>query len=235
MKKLFLCLVAIYISNVCFSQVKKRSTDVSLYTGVGYKFVFLTNPQARNAYPFFQLSRGDFLKEIDGFFGLMIDDKYAVELAPAYLFTNALSSDGFFFTDNNGRRFYLPQQTRLFALPINLRFKYFPFAKNYKSSWSKFYFGAGGGAMYTNEEITNQIYTDETRISYLGARTSENNFWTSNFEFLLGINSFSKIGYGFELSYRYVPLNQSKTNPLITSLVGNFSSINFAAKIIYTF
>lgn len=235
MRKLFLVLVVILLASPCFSQIKKRATTVSLYTGIGYKFVFLTNPQARNAYPLFQLSNGDFLKELDGFLGVTINENYAVEFSPAYLFTNSVNSDGFYFSDNNGRRFYKPQQTRLFALPLNLRFKYFPFAQNYKSTLSKLYFGLGGGAMYANEEITNEVFTDDTRVTYLGAKNSQNNFWTSNFELLLGLNSFSKIGYGFELSYRFVPLNQPSTLPLITSLASNFNSINLAAKIVYTF
>jgi len=233
-KLLFILLLLVFCSNA-FSQIKKRSTNVSVYTGIGYKFVFLTNSAARDAYPFFQLSNGDFLKELDGFFGVTINEKYAVEFSPAYLFTNSLSSDGFYFQDNIGLRFYLPQQTRLFALPLNFRFKYFPFVKNFSSALNKVYIGAGAGAMYINEEITNQIYTDNSRLNYLGAKTYENKFWTSNYEILLGINSFSKIGYGFELSYRFVPLNQPHTIPLITSLAGNFNSANFVANIVFTF
>ncbi len=233
-KLLFIFLLLVICSNV-YSQVKKRSTSVSVYTGIGYKFVFLTDPAARDAYPFFQLSKGDFLKELDGFFGVTINEKYAVEFSPAYLFTNSVNSEGFYFQDNIGLRFYLPQQTRLFALPLNFRFKYFPFVKNYSSALNKVYIGAGGGAMYINEEITNNIYDDETRLVPRGAQTYKNNFWTSNYEILLGINSFSKIGYGFELSYRFVPLNQPNTLPLITSLAGNFNSANFVANIVFTF
>ncbi|MEO6693879.1 MAG: hypothetical protein ABIY50_06040, partial [Ignavibacteria bacterium] len=208
MKKIFFAIIIMAFCINASAQIKKRSTDVSVYTGIGYKFVFLTDPQARNAYPFFQLSKGDFLKELDGFFGVSFNDRYAVEFSPAYLFTNSVSSDGFYFQDNSGRRFYQPQQTRLFALPLNFRFKYFPFAEKFSSTLSKVYFGAGAGAIYINEEMTNQIYSDETRLVNLGAKTYENNFWTSNYELLLGINSFSKIGFGFELSYRFVPLNQ---------------------------
>lgn len=229
-KLLFIFLLLVICSNV-YSQVKKRSTSVSVYTGIGYKFVFLTDPAARDAYPFFQLSKGDFLKELDGFFGVTIDEKYAVEFSPAYLFTNSVSSDGFNFRDT----FFLPQQTRLFALPLNLRFKYFPFVKKYSSALSKVYIGVGAGAIYVNEEITNSLYKDNSRLNYIRAQTYKNNFWTSNYEILLGINSFSKIGYGFELSYRFVPLNQPQTIPLITSLAGNFNSANFVANIVFTF
>lgn len=216
------------------SQIKERSLSTSVYAGMGYKFVFLTNPTARNAYPFFQLSNGDFLKELDGFIGISFDEKVAIEFSPAYLFSNSLSSDGFYFEDSRGNIFYYPVQTSLFALPLNARVKFFPFSSS-KSSMSKVYLGAGGGAMYISEEITSQLYIDILRENYLGVRYYENDFWTYNMEILLGINSFSVIGFGFELSYRFVPLNQPKTIPLITSLSGNLNSANFMANIIFTF
>lgn len=235
MKKILFGILFLMLFNNAFSQVTERSTNLSFYTGIGYKFVFLTDPLARNTYPFFQLSNGDFLKELDGFLGVTIGEKYAIELSPAYLFTNSVSSDGFYFQDTSTLKFYYPQQTRLFALPLNVRFKYYPFAQKTVSALNKVYFGVGAGAMYVNEEITNQIYSNESRINYLGAKTSKNKFWTSNYEILLGISSFSKIGYGFELSYRFVPLNEGATLPLITSLAGNFNSVNFVANIVYTF
>lgn len=231
MMSIFVIVLIILFSSSSYSQIKQRSVSTSVYIGIGYKFVFLTNKDARDAYPFFQLSNGDFLKEIDGVFGVTIDEKYGIEFSPAYLFTNSLSSDGFYFNDS----FFVPAQTRLFALPINIRFKYYPFAENYGSSVSKIYFGVGGGPIYINEEITNQIYDNENRLIYYRARTSETDFWTSNFELMAGIGSFSKIGYGFELSYRVVPLKQSRAKPLVTEIVNNFSSINFSANIIFSF
>ncbi len=223
------------LSSNAFSQVKHRTADETVYMGIGYKFVFLTNQTARDAYPFFQLSNGDFLKEIDGFLGVTINEKYGVEFSPSYLFTNSVSSDGFYYSANSNRRFYVPTETRLFALPLNIKFKYYPFADNYSSSLSKLYFGIGGGGMYISEEILSRIYSDDTQLNYIGAVDAENNFWTSNFEFDIGISSFSKIGYGFELSYRVVPLNQSGAYPLISSLASNLNSVNLSLKIIYSF
>ncbi len=235
MKKILLAVMILFISNIASSQIKTRSTNTTGYMGIGYKFVFLTNPAARNAYPFFQLSKGDFLKEIDGFFGVNLNDRFGIELAPSYLFTNSVSSNGYYYSNSFGKRFYLPLQTRLFAVPLNLKFKFFPFYKNYTSSFSKFYFGAGGGAMYIDEEISAQIYSGEDELNYLGSKTYVNHFWTTNYEFAVGISSFSKIGYGFELSYRFVPLNTELNVPLITSIATNFNSINFTANIIFTF
>ncbi|MDQ3019237.1 MAG: hypothetical protein M3R36_01505 [Bacteroidota bacterium] len=235
MKRIILVVLVLLISNISFSQIKQRSSSITHYLGIGYKFVFLTNQAARDAYPFFQLSNGDFMKEIDGFLGVNINEKYAIELAPSYLFTNSLNSDGYYFNNSSGNRFYAPTQSRLFAVPLSLKFKFFPFAKNYASSISKLYFMAGGGGMYINEEIAAQIYLDESEVTFLGARTFENSFWTGNYEFAVGISSFSKIGYGFELSYRLVPITNQSNIPVITSVAKNFNSINFTANIVFTF
>ncbi len=236
MKKLFLIIIFIgFSASLSFSQIKERNSSSSIYTGFGYKFVFLTNSVARNAYPVFQLSNGDFLKEIDGYLGATFYEKFGVEFSIGYLFTNSVDSDGFYFTDSNGKRFYVPVNTRLFGLPMSLRLKYYPFSKNYSSSLSKFYFGGGGGAIFIDEEITNEIYADDNQFNYLGARTYKDEFWAATFEFYVGIGSFSKIGYGFELGYRFIPLNKSLAKPLITNIASNFNSLNLNANVLFTF
>lgn len=236
MKKiLFIFILTLLVYNNSFSQIKQRTVSTSVYTGIGYKFVFLTNQTARDIYPFFELSNGNFLKEIEGFLGITIDERYSVEFAPSYLFTNSYGNDGFYYVTNANRRFYVPTETRLFALPLNLKIKFFPFAKNYSSSFSKFYIGGGGGAMYIDEEIISNIYSDDTEFTYLGAVYAEDTFWTGNYEFNVGISGFSKIGYGFELSYRIVPLNESLQKPLVTSLATNLNSVNLSLKIIFNF
>ncbi len=236
MKNLFLFLFIICLSCNLSAQIKQRSLSTNIYTGIGYKFVFLTDPDANDAYPFFQLSNGDFLKEIDGFLGATFNESYGVEFAPSYLFTNKNGNEGFYFGTGAGRYFYVPSQTRLAAVPLNLRFKYYPFAKNYSSSLSKVYLGIGAGMMYVSEEITSRVYSDDTEFNYLYARTADNDFWTGNYEFMIGTSSFSKIGFGFELSYRLVPLNNTTdSKPLISFIASNFNSVNLAANIIFSF
>lgn len=236
MKTIILILFIFLFSGISYSQIKQRSLSTNVYGGIGYKFVYLTDPDASDAYPFFQLSNGDFLKEINGFLGVIFNESYCVEFAPSYLFTNKNGNEGFYFGQGTSRYFYVPSQTRLSAVPLNLRFKFYPFAKNYSSSLSKVYLGIGAGMMHVSEEITSKVYTDDTEFNYLYARTADNDFWTGDYEFLLGIGSFSKIGFGFELSYRLVPLNnKSDSKPLISYTASNFNSINFAANIIFSF
>lgn len=235
MKKLISLALLFLFTQYSFAQIKERSSSASVYAGIAYKFVFLTDNTARDAYPFFQLTYGDFMKELDGFIGITFKEQFTVEFSPAYLFTNTVSNNGFYFTENNVRRYYYSQEIRLNALPLNGRIKYHPFAGTGNKTLGKMYLGAGVGAMFIKEEMTNQIFTDESRQEYLGIKAFSNDFWTIDYEILAGIASFSKIGVGFELSYRFVPLNQNKTKPLITSVAGNFNSANLAANIIYTF
>ncbi len=241
-KSFLLMLLSVLFIQICnpedsFSQIKQRSQSTNVYTGIGYKFVFLTDPDANDTYPFFQLSNGDFLKEIDGFLGVTLNETYGIEFSPAYLFTNTYGGgDGFYYDNGVNNRFYVPVQTRLTSVPLNVRFKFYPFAKNYSSTFNKVYFGIGGGMMYVSEEITSDFYADESESLFLGTRTADDSFWTHDFEFLIGVGSYSKIGFGFELSYRLVPLdNAAESNPLISYIASNFNSINLAANIIFSF
>lgn len=237
MKKIIVItfLLLLVIPGITNSQIKQRSKKQNVYVGIGFKVMWLTDPQASDAYPFFQLSGGDFLKEIDGIVGITFDEQYGVEFSPGYLYSNALSNNGYYFDAEIGRRYYVPSQTRLFTVPVNVKFKYYPFAKNYSSSFSKMYFGIGGGGMYISEEITGQVYEVEGQGTprYLSYSDS---FWTGNYEIMVGTGSFSKIGFGFEVSYRFVPLTgDAAYKPLITNLATNFNSINLSANILFSF
>ena len=235
MKKIIFIALICLIPVISSSQIKQRSMSQNVYVGLGFKFIWLTDPQANDAYPFFQLSGGDFLKEVDGYLGITLYEQYGFEFSPGYLYSNALSNNGYYYDSESGRRFYVPTQTRLFAVPVNARFKFYPFAKNYSSSFSKMYFGFGGGAMYINEEIAGQIYLDEGQGVPV-YRSATSSFWTGNYEIMVGTGSFSKIGFGFELSYRFVPLpDEQLYKPLITSLATNFNSVNLAASILFSF
>ncbi|HMQ68494.1 MAG TPA: hypothetical protein PKA90_01520 [Ignavibacteria bacterium] len=235
MKKIIIIVLLLLVPVISRSQIKQRSMKQNVYVGIGFKLIWLTDPQASDAYPFFQLSGGDFLKEIDGIIGITLNEQYGFEFSPGYLYSNALNNDGYYYDSETERRFYVPTQSRFYTIPLNAKFKYYPFAKNYSSSFSKMYFGIGAGPMYINEEITGQIYSDEGQV-FIGNRSASDNFWTGNYEIMIGTGSFSKIGFGFEVSYRFVPLpHDVKSNPLITSLATNFNSINLTGNILFSF
>jgi hypothetical protein len=233
MKKFILLLtIQFLLSSLLYSQT--RTAGPTSFAGLGYSIMIFTDGDVSNTYPTFDFSRGDFLKQINIFYGMKFND-FSIEIAPAFIFTNTQSSDGFYYTETNGsRRFYYPQESRLFAAPINLKAKYYPFTSSV-SAVSNIYFGAGAGMMYIKEEYRNLVYTDESRLVFLGTNNAKNSFWKPNFEAVIGIGSFSKFAYGFEVGYRFVPLDQKRDHPLITSLAGNFNSVNLSANVIFTF
>mgnify|MGYP001206217572 CR=1 FL=1 len=237
-------LIAIFFAGgISEAQIKQRTQNRVFYTGVGYKFVLFTDSEARSAYPFFDITDQAFVKELGGFFGMVLSERVAFELAPSYIFSNEYGSDdseadggGFYFKESGVERYYVPSDAKMFAIPVNARIKYFPFAKDYSSAFNLLYFGAGAGPIYISEEMTQRVYTDEGRLDYLGVGQYADDFWTVNFEAIAGIATVPKFGIGFEMSYRFIPLGSADgTKPLITSIAKNFNSFNIAANVIYKF
>jgi hypothetical protein len=129
----------------------------------------------------------------------------------------------------------LPNNADLFALPINVNIKFYPFTSDLLSPVSNLYIGFGGGAMYISEEFDNQIYSDNTLTSFVGYQKSKNNFWNENLLLMVGFNSPARFGYAVELGYRLVPLKGKKDKPLTTSIASNFNSVNLTFKAIFSF
>lgn len=241
MKLFFLILALTFFVFDLSAQIKKRSDASAYYTGAGYKFIYFTDSEARTAYPFFDLSSQAFAKELSGFFGVILNEQYAVELSPSYIFSNDYGGDddqdmGFYFGSGSDQKYYVPVDASMYALPVNIRGKYFPFGKDYSSPFNQLYFGAGAGPMYISEEMSHKVYEDESRLDYLFPATGGQSFWTYNVEFIAGLAAVSTFGVGFDISYRIVPLSSVKDKkPLVTSIADNFNSFNAAINVIYRF
>ncbi|MBK6537312.1 MAG: hypothetical protein IPG09_05885 [Ignavibacteria bacterium] len=78
MKKIISLVILFIISQNTFAQIKERSSSSSVYAGMAYKFVYLTDNTVEDAYPFFQLNSGDFMKELDGFIGITFNERYTL-------------------------------------------------------------------------------------------------------------------------------------------------------------
>ncbi|MCB0722203.1 MAG: hypothetical protein KDC42_07855 [Ignavibacteriae bacterium] len=217
------------------AQFKDRTSSYS-YLGGGYTLVFFTNGEVTDTYPVFNLNSSSFLSEVNVFYGMRLSPLMAIEISPSFIFTNSTSNDGFYFTNSSGtRNFYYPNEANLFALPININFKLYPFFADPLSPMSNMYLGAGGGMMYFNEEFDNNVYSDSTLTSFLRFEKSKNSFWTQDFSLFVGFGSTAKFGYAFELGYRFVPVDGDGTKPQTTSLVKNFNSVNLSAKVVFSF
>ena len=216
-------------------QIKDRSSSYS-YAGGGYTLVFFTNGDVNDTYPVFNLSQSSFLSEINVFYGMRLSSSVAVEISPSFIFTTSESNDGFYFTNQSGERsFYFPNEAKMFALPLNLNVKFYPFAGNPLLPTSNIYFGGGAGMMYIDEEFDNLLYTDSTLTQFKRFEKTTNSQWTPNFSVFVGFGSSAKFGYAFELGYRFVPLDGDATKPQTTSIANNMNSVNLSAKVMLSF
>lgn len=238
MKKitLFVFAFSMMLANISNAQLKDRTSSYS-YAGAGYSLVFFTDDKVNDTYPVFNLNSSSFLSEVNLFYGMRLSPLLAVEISPSFIFTTSKSNDGFYFTNSSGNReFYFPNEANLFALPINIHFKLYPFFADPISPMSNMYVGAGGGMMYLSEEFDNSVYADSSLSGgFIRFERSKNSFWTQDFNFFVGFGSTAKFGYAFELGYRIVPIDSDNSKPQTTSLAKNFNSVNLSAKILFSF
>lgn len=231
-KWIFIALM--FVSSVSYSQIRTRDAS-QVYAGIGYSFVIFTNSAMTDSYPLFSGS-GDFLKEVNFFGGVRANKNFAIELAPSFLFSNSVNTTGFTYTSILGNTgYYVPNTATFLAVPVSIKAKYFPFTKDVISQVSNIYIGAEAGMTYVKEEINNYIYSNSTMSSFIGARTDKNNFWKPSFGISIGYGSTAKFGYGFEASYRFIPLDGNNTLPLTTSMAKDMNSVNLTAKLIFSF
>lgn len=228
-------LLSILFLNSLQAQIKERSSSAYPYAGIGYSFIIFTDSKVSDIYPFLDFNNNNFLSEINPFFGVRINDKVAVELSPSFIFTTARSNKGFAFTQNNQTLYYLPSETSLFSLPININVKVYPFTADMLSFISNIYVSGGGGPMYIKEKYTNYVYTNSNFTGFFDIETAEHSTWKAHYSMGIGYGSFSRFGYNFEVSYRIVPLSPDKKKPVVTSLANNFNSVNLSAKITFNF
>lgn len=233
-----LALIYNFVSIESFAQVKTRETTQA-YAGVGYSFVIFTNGDMTDSYPLFG-SSGDFLKEINFFGGFRASSNFALELSPSIMFSNAVNNKGFYFPPKQGitkwtERFYVPSTNSFLSLPVNLKIKYYPFTKDMISQMSNLYLGFEAGMTYVKEEVNQYIYMNETMTEFIRSEIYKNSFWKPDFAISVGYGSMAKFGYGFEASYRFIPLDGNSTLPLTTSIAKDMNSINLTAKLIFSF
>lgn len=219
-----------------FAQIKTRESSQA-YVGVGYSFVIFTNSDMTDSYPLFG-SSGDFLKEVNFFGGIRVSRSFALEFSPSVMFSNAINNKGFNYSSPSvagSDSLYVPNTASFLSLPLNLKVKYYPFTKDMISQMSNLYLGFEAGMVYVKEEFNNYVYTDNTMTRFVRSQTDKNSFWKPDFGISIGYGSTAKFGYGFEASYRFIPLDGDKKYPLTTSLAKDMNSVNLTAKLIFSF
>lgn len=236
-KIIFLISILILITQTSFGQITQRSSGYS-YLGIGYSLVGFTDPITSDIYPFLDFKNGNFMTDINFFFGHRPVDEFAFEISPSIIFTSGIDKPGFTYTENGVTKYHIPRDVSLFMLPINVNGKYFPFSKTPSPIISTAYLTFGGGMTYIREEYTNFIYSvnqNNTPGNYERAQIYRESKWVPNFNFGIGIMSTGVFGYGVEVNYRIVLTDPDNATPLAISRANNFNSINITLKGVFIF
>ncbi len=229
-----------------YSQVKTRNT-VNMYFGAGYSFVIFTNNIMNTGYPIIDLNSGDFLSEVNLFFGFSIAKAVTIEIEPSILFTRNnsakeldLTSPLYFPPDTSIYKYDFPSSVSMISFPIAVNVRFFPLYKN-KGFTRLFFIGGGLGAVWIREEY-DHVFTSVPYYNgniYYGnsnyyAYTSSTNQWAPIFRILTGFTgSGGAFGFGGEIRYSFIPL-KSNSDPFKTRIAKNANSVDLALRFYFS-
>ncbi len=236
MKKILLLAVIIGLMiNISFAQTKTGKKS-GMFAGIGYSFMIYTNPDVTDIYPSFDFRTGSFNTEINPYLGYKLSETVSLEFSPSIIYSKSGGSKGFYYqSTSNTNYYYLPSPAYIFAIPLNLKMRLFPFAAKGSIISKGIFFGVSAGAMFIREEYDNQIYTNENMNNLLNLRNVSNVTWAPNTLLSLGYSNDQQFSYGFELGYRFVPLSLKRDYPLATSLASNMNAVVLNIKIGFNF
>ncbi|RPI17072.1 MAG: hypothetical protein EHM58_10580 [Ignavibacteriae bacterium] len=217
-------------------QVKKRKT-ISSYYGAGYSFVIFTAKDMNEGYPVFDTRKGDFLSEINLYFGFSIARALTLEIEPSLLFTNNDRAVTFFVdpaftyagqTSNYVTAYHL---SMLSLIPVvNARF--FPFYTQTTSFARLFFIGGGAGAAWIKEDYDYYL----GQLNYYGSTffTGSTSQWQPVLRVMTGFTgSGGQFGFGGELRYNIIPLSQNN-ELFITRTAPNFNSVDLTLRFYFS-
>ena len=222
------------------AQLKKRSV-VTSYVGAGYSFVIFTASEMNTGYPVFDTRSGDFLSEINLYYGFAIAKALTLEFEPSILFTRNnraiqinLNKPKYVGIDTFYYNF--PSQLSMIAFPLAINARFFPFFAT-KGFGRLFFVGAGGGVIWIREEYDNNYTKTPTPYYYgLGSYyiTESTSQWAPLFRLMTGFTGTGgQFGFGGELRYNLVPLKKSD-EPFITRIAPNFNSVDLSLRFYFS-
>ena len=214
-------------------QLKKRKT-VNSYFGAGYSFIIFTNSEINSIYPLLDTRNGTFLTNISLFFGFAIAQAVALEFEPAILFA---SSSKTIVTNTGVTHGTMPNDTMayssnmgLFAIPLTVNVRFFPFYK-LKNFVRLFFVGGGAGVEWINEDY--DIHYDSNPNLFIGSGfgyggpSESTSQWAPVFRVITGFTGTGgQFGFGGELRYNIIPLKEEKGSPFRTRVASNFNSVD---------
>lgn len=233
------------LKDAAYTQLKKRKT-VNAYFGAGYSFVIFTNNIMNTGYPILDFNSGDFLSEVNLFFGFSIAKAVTLEFEPSILFTRNnrakqldLTTPIHFTNDTGTYRYDFPSTVSMLSFPLAINVRFFPMFKN--TGFARLFFiGGGVGAMWVREEYDHFFTTQPSiynngysynGITVLGASTSQ---WAPIFRIMTGFTgSGGAFGFGGEIRYNIVPL-KSNDEPFRTRIANNANSVDLGLRFYFS-
>jgi hypothetical protein len=215
-------------------QLKKRKI-VSSYFGAGYAFIVYTASDMNKAYPVLDFSSGDFLSEINLFYGFAVAQAVTFELEPSILFTrNNRVVDRPLNELVNGNAWVHSSSMSMLAFPLAVNVRFFPLYK-LNTFGRLFFVGGGAGAVWVREEYEN-FYNNSSAGFYYGDyfRTESTSQWAPLFRIMTGFTGTGgAFGFGGELRYNFVPLKQTN-EPFATRYAPNYNSVDLSLRFYFS-
>ncbi len=215
-------------------QLKNRKT-VTSYFGAGYSFIIFTASEMNKAYPVLNFSSGDFLSEINLFYGLAVAKAVTIEFEPSILFTRNNRNVTIELKEPiNGYKYVHPTSLSMLAFPMAVNVRFFPLYK-LKTFGRLFFVGGGAGAVWIREEYDN-IYNNDPGgiLIYDYFRTESTSQWAPLFRISAGFTGTGgAFGFGGELRYNFVPLKQAN-DPFVTRYAPNFNSVDLSLRFYFS-
>jgi hypothetical protein len=218
-------------------QVKKRSV-VSSYYGAGYTFVIFTAAEMNEAYPVFDTRNGDFLSEINLYFGFAIARAVTLEIETAILFTHNDRTFTFgqhppYTFGGQSNQYITAYQLGMLTLSPAVNVRFFPFFMKTTSFARLFFIGGGAGVAWIKEDY--DYYLGQVSIAYnpifFNNSTSQ---WQPVLRVMAGFTgSGGQFGFGGEVRYNMIPLKETAA-PFITRLAKNYNSVDLTARFYFS-
>ena len=215
------------------SQIIRKT--VTSYFGAGYAFIIFTASDMNKAYPVLDFSSGDFLSEINLFYGFTIAKAVTLEFEPSILFTRNNRNVTIELNEPiNGYKYVHPTSLSMLAFPLAVNARFFPLYK-LKTFGRLFFIGAGAGTVWIREEYDNYYNNDPGGIYYSDFyRTESTSQWAPLFRIITGFTGTGgAFGFGGELRYNFVPLKQTN-EPFATRYAPNFNSVDISLRFYYS-
>lgn len=223
--------------NTKTAQPKKRKT-VNSYFGAGYSLMIFTDSELNSIYPVFDTRSGNFLSTINLFFGFSIAKAVTLEIEPSLVFSNSSKS----FTTpltiphqpENGSYAH-STNIGLFAIPIALNARFFPFYKMTTSFARLFFVGGGGGMVFVKEDYDITYDNNPNPSFYYTGNTASTSQWAPLFRIIAGFTGAGGMfGFGGEVRYNIVPLKQEANSPFKTRIAKNFNSVDLSLRFYFS-